>query len=106
MIGMKFFKLSFERENGLHERYVMLEKEPEKNSTLESLLAVIPSYPNMEYGGGIHGGKSCPYGMFLPSEAEVEEISIDEFVTKFMESLKNNYVRKAALRDYTQNLLR
>ncbi len=99
----KFFKIAYKQDGADREKYVLMEKEPEKHSMLESMLCVEPFHPNMD--GGIYGSTRHPYGMFVPEECEIEAVSSEEFADKLMETLSRSYLRKYQLSSMLNNLL-
>jgi hypothetical protein len=98
----KFFRVTYSEKGGdTREKYLMLEKKPNPQKKFESSFAFEISNPNPLIGfGEIYGGMmGRPYGGFLPKEAKVDEITVEEFLNNLREAVDKNYVNKKTLKD-------
>jgi|YelNatPaOPRAMG01_1025707.scaffolds.fasta_scaffold38189_2 hypothetical protein len=95
---MKFFKISYIEGGKTREKYCMLEKQPELKQVVETELAVELLHPDIGYGG-IYGGATSRYTLFIPENSKIEEVPLTDFVNVLLESLKKNYVSKSRVKD-------
>ena len=100
---MKFFRIMYREGNKQRERYVISEDDSVKGTVVKSVLGIEITNPHTGHGG-IYGGSS-PYSLFVPHNAQIDELPLDEFSQAIIESLHKNYVRKSELQRLIMTLI-